>query len=51
MKPAWKSLALVLPLLAACGSPPPPENAPADPAAEMQAAPLTTPTATVRFCV
>ena len=34
MKSPWKTLALVLPLLAACGTPPPPENAPADPAPE-----------------
>jgi hypothetical protein len=49
MKSTWKSLALVLPLLAACGGQPPQENTPADPAAETQTAALTTPTATVRF--
>ncbi len=49
MKSAWKSLALVLPLLAACGAPPQQDNAPADPAPESQPAALTTPTATVRF--
>lgn len=49
MKSALKSLALVLPLLAACGGQPQQENAPADPAPESQQASLTTPTATVRF--
>jgi hypothetical protein len=49
MKSAWKSLALVLPLLAACGGQPQPENTPADPAPASQQASLTTPTATVRF--
>ncbi|NMO17609.1 hypothetical protein HPC49_18335 [Pyxidicoccus fallax] len=49
MKSAWKSLALVLPLLAACGGQPQQENTPADAAPESQQASLTTPTATVRF--
>ncbi|MFP2960371.1 DUF6209 family protein [Myxococcus sp. 1LA] len=46
---AWKSLTLALPLLAACGGAPQHEETPADPATQTQQAPLTTPTATVRF--
>ncbi|GHG95136.1 DUF6209 family protein [Comamonas sp. JC664] len=48
-KSTWKSLALALPLLAACGGAPQ-QDAPVDSApVETQQAPLTAPTATVSF--
>ncbi|QDE93119.1 hypothetical protein BHS06_31350 [Myxococcus xanthus] len=47
--PAWKSLALALPLMAACGGAPQQQQETSASATESQQAPLTTPTATVRF--
>ncbi|AKQ63359.1 hypothetical protein A176_000271 [Myxococcus hansupus] len=48
-KSAWKSLALALPLLAACGGAPQQDDAADGAPLEAQQAPLTAPTATVRF--